>query len=366
MRRFITRRPLLTAAIAFVLGATVVAIAWAAVAAGGRTSTATPTSPAPSPSPSDPAPSATPEPADPSDPSACSGPTVTVDDPDGLQRALDDAAPGDRIQLLPGIYSGNFVATVSGTPDSPIVLCGPAESVLDGGDVEDGYVLHLDGAQYWHLQGFTVTNGQKGVMADGTVGSVIEGLTVTRIGDEAIHLRRFSTDNLVTGNRVSDTGLRREKFGEGIYVGTAESNWCDISDCRPDTSDRNVIEGNTISAVTAEAIDVKEGTSFGIVRGNTFDGSGMVEDGADSWVDIKGSDWLITGNTGRHSLLDGFQTHEIGDGGWGTRNTFSGNTAEVNGPGFGYSLTPVRDNVVTCDNTASNAGEGFSNVDCSD
>jgi hypothetical protein len=363
MRRFITARPYLATAIALVLGATVVAVAWAAVAAGGRAPAAAPTSPVPTPSATEPAPPPTPEPAD---PSGCSGATVTVEDADALQGALDAAAPGDRIELRPGIYSGNFVATVSGTPDARIVLCGTAESVLDGGDVEDGYVLHLDGAQYWQLSGFTVTNGQKGVMADGTVGSVIENLTVTRIGDEAIHLRRFSTDNLVVGNRISDTGLRREKFGEGIYVGTAESNWCDISDCQPDNSDRNVIEGNTISAVTAEAVDVKEGTSSGIVRGNTFDGSGMVEDGADSWVDIKGNDWLIIGNTGRNSLLDGFQTHEIGDGGWGTRNTFSGNTAEVNGPGFGYSLTPVRDNVVTCDNTASNAGEGFSNVDCTD
>ena len=149
-------------------------------------------------------------------------------------------------------------------------------------------MLHLDGASYWRLTGFTVTNGQKGVMADGTNGSIIENLIVHTIGDEAIHLRAFSSDNVVTGNRVSDTGLRRDKFGEGIYVGTAESNWGDISGGEPDNSDRNLIENNTIWGVTAEAIDVKEGTSDGIVRGNTFDGSAMTEDGADSWVDIKG------------------------------------------------------------------------------
>jgi hypothetical protein len=281
-----------------------------------------------------------------------------------LQSALDAAQPGDVIQLAPGTYDGNFVITPSGTAADPITLCGSAESILDGGDVEGGYVVHLNGASHWRLVGFTVTNGQKGVMADGTVGSVIQGLTVTRIGDEAIHLRRFSTDNLVTGNQVSMTGLRREKFGEGIYVGTAESNWCDITACEPDTSDRNVVEGNTIRDTTAEAIDIKEGTSNGIVRDNVFDGSGMTEDGADSWVDIKGNDWLIEGNVGTNSLLDGFQTHEILDG-WGTRNVFRGNTANVNGPGFGFSLTPARDNEVTCDNTASAAGEGFSNVTCS-
>jgi hypothetical protein len=294
----------------------------------------------------------------------CPDATETVHDASGLQDALDAAAPDDVIALAPGTFLGTFVAGASGTAESPITLCGSAESVLDGGDIDGGYVLHLDGASYWRLIGFTVTNGQKGVMADGTVGSVIEGLTVHTIGDEAIHLRRMSTDNTVIGNQVSNTGLRRAKFGEGIYVGTAESNWCDISDCAPDTSDRNVIEGNTIWATTAEAIDIKEGTSNGIVRGNTFDGSRLVEDDADSWVDVKGNDWLIEGNVGTNSPRDGFQTHEILDG-WGTRNVFRGNTANVNGPGFGFSLTPARDNVVTCDNQASVAGEGFANVTCS-
>ncbi|MGH9187273.1 MAG: hypothetical protein ACRD0U_15885 [Acidimicrobiales bacterium] len=45
------------------------------------------------------------------------------------------------------------------------------------------------------------------------------------IGDEAIHLRAFSTDNLAIGNTIRNTGLRRDKFGEGIYVGSAVSNW---------------------------------------------------------------------------------------------------------------------------------------------
>jgi hypothetical protein len=361
MREAIRTRPIVALVAALVIGALLASAVWA-VATADREPVDVP---APTPARDLPTstPTAPPESEGGGEEPSCS-PTTEVADADELQAALEAAQPGDTISLAAGTYTGNFVATASGTADAPITLCGTADSVLDGGDVEDGYVLHLDGAQYWHLLGFTVTHGQKGVMADGTVGSVIEGLTVTRIGDEAIHLRRFSTDNLVIGNRISETGLRREKFGEGVYVGTAESNWCDISDCRPDESDRNVVEGNDISAVTAEAVDVKEGTSNGIVRGNTFDGSGMVEDGADSWVDIKGNDWLITGNVGRNSLLDGFQTHEILDG-WGTRNTFSGNTAEVNGPGFGYSLTPVRDNVVTCDNQASNAGEGFSNVDCS-
>lgn len=291
----------------------------------------------------------------------CPEPTVRVADATDLENALDSAQPGDVIGLAAGTYTGNFTATADGTADQPITLCGDAETILDGGTTDDGYVFHLEDSSYWVLQGFTVRNGQKGVMVDRTTNTVIQGLTVTTIGDEAIHLRTFSTDNRVIGNTISDTGLRRAKFGEGIYIGTAESNWCDISNCEPDRSDRNEIVGNTISGTTSENVDIKEGTSDGILRANSFDGSALVE--ADSWVDVKGRGWVITGNTGADSPLDGFQTHEIVDG-WGTENVFRDNVADVNGPGVGYSLKPVRDNVVDCSNTATAAGEGLSNEPC--
>jgi hypothetical protein len=281
-----------------------------------------------------------------------------------LQQALDDALPGTAILMAPGVYPGNFTASTSGTAEAPIRLCGPADAVLDGGRVDDGYVLHLDGASYWHIAGFTIRNGQKGLMADGVSHSIVEGLTIAQIGDEALHLRAHSTDNLAIGNTISDTGKRKPQFGEGIYVGTAESNWCDITSCDPDRSDRNTIRDNAIFGTTAESIDIKEGTTGGNVSHNTFDGSALVEDDADSWVDVKGNEWTIEGNTGINSPTDGFQTHEILDG-WGTGNVFRSNVADVNGPGFGFSLTPALQNVVDCSNTASRAGEGLSNIECS-
>jgi hypothetical protein len=366
----LTRRPWLLAAIAFVAGVFLTSLVWGvgAMAAGPAPVVAAPTeapgrtpTPQPTPTSTGSLPSA-PAPKSRAEPGECPSPTTTVDSADALIEALADAEPGDVIELEPGTYSGSFAARNSGTESEPITLCGPQDAVLEGDGPKGDYVFHLDGAQYWHLLGFSVTNGQKGVMADGTVGSTIEGLTVHHIGDEAIHLRKHSTDNRVVGNDISDTGLRREKFGEGVYIGTADSNWCTITDCQPDKSDRNIVEGNHIHGTTSEAVDIKEGTSDGILRDNTFDGSSIV--GADSWVDVKGNGWVIEGNTGTNSPLDGFQTHEIGNGGYGTDNVFRNNTANVNGPGFGFSLTPVRDNIVTCDNTVADAGEGFANVDC--
>ena len=329
---------------------------------GGGDDAASPVTTPPAPTP--PA-GGTPAPPPPP-PAACEGgQLIDVDDVQELQQALDEAQAGQVIRLADGRYEGNFAASAIATADAPIRLCGNRNAILDGGDIDGDYTLHLSGAAFWQVTGLTVTGGQKGVMVDAGVGNRLEGLLVTSMGDEAIHLRLDSTDNVVMGNTVRDTGLRKPKYGEGIYVGTAESNWCQISDCRPDRSDRNVVEGNDISGTTAEPVDIKEGTSGGTLRGNTFDGSAMVE--SDSWVDVKGNDWIIEKNTGVATPMDGFQVHEVADG-WGRNNVFSGNTAVIDGDGYGVNVAGpkgIRDTTqVDCDNRADGAGSGLSNIEC--
>jgi hypothetical protein len=299
-------------------------------------------------------------------PPSCGGADlVEVTDAGQLQRALDDARPGRTIRLAAGTYAGNFVATAQGTPDSPIRLCGSRSAVLDGGNVDDGgYTLHLQKASHWQVLGLTVRGGGKGVMVDAGTGNLIQGLLVTSVGDEAIHLRTDSTDNGVVGNVVRDTGLRKPKYGEGIYIGSAESNWCRQTDCRPDRSDRNVIEANDIAGTTAESVDIKEGTSDGVLRGNVFDGSAMIE--ADSWVDVKGNDWRIEGNRGTTSPGDGFQVHEIVDG-WGRGTVFVGNQASgVKGLAINAAgSSDLRDSTTVGCTNSTRGGAGLSNVQCS-
>jgi hypothetical protein len=328
---------------------------------GAASSSASASTPAPSGTPV-PAPSPAPAPPATCDPAGA----VEVGTAAELTAALAAAAPGRTIHLADGTYRGNFVATAQGSADQPVTLCGGRGAVLDGGDVDGGgYTLHLDGAAHWRVLGLTLTGGQKGLMVDAGAGNLVEGLLVRSVGDEAIHLRTGSTDNVVRGNTVRETGLRREKFGEGVYVGSAESNWAKITDGQPDRSDRNLVEGNDIAGTTAESVDVKEGTNDGVVRGNRFDGGGMTD--GDSWVDVKGNGWLIEGNVGTASPEDGFQVHEVVDG-WGRDNVFRGNTAQVDGPGYGINAAGPREmrdsTVVACDNTAPGAASGLTNVDC--
>lgn len=293
----------------------------------------------------------------------CPEVTLAVTTADELSSALHDAAPGTVIGMADGSYDGEFDATTSGTAVRPIWLCGGKAAVLRGrGTSRGGAVLHLDRVDNWRLLGFTVRDGQKGVMADGLNGSLLQDLTVTEIGDEGVHLRSGSSGNLLRGLDVSHTGLREQRFGEGIYIGSAVGNWCLISGCGPDRSDRNVIVDNVISGTTAESVDIKEGTTGGILQDNTFDGAAM-SGGADSWVDVKGNGWTVRGNRGESSGGSGFQVHQLAKG-WGTGNLFENNVADVRGAGYGFELRPIADNIVRCSNQVVAAAKGFSNAKC--
>ncbi len=304
-------------------------------------------------------------------PAGLQPPGEALDCPDGgeqvataeeLQDGLETALPGDVIQLADGEYEGQFRITKAGTRDEPIWLCGSRDAVLHGQDVEQGTVLRLVGGSHWNLVGFTVRTAKKGLMVEGSNESLIQGLSVHDIGDEAIHLKGASSGNVVRDNDISDTGNRREQFGEGVYVGSAESNWCEETACEPDRSDRNIVMDNVISGTTSEAVDVKEGTSGGVVVGNVFDGDSLTGD-ADSWVDVKGNRWLVQDNRGNASPRTGFEVQSVVDG-WGDGNVLAGNSGDVNGADLGIDVRGGEGNVVTCDNDFEGTDEAKFNVEC--
>jgi len=191
--------------------------------------------------------------------------------------------------------------------------------------------------------------------------NVINGLEVYGVGQEAIEVHSFSSDNLIENNYIHDTGLHIAEYGEGVYLGTAQSNWCNYSNCQPDTSNRNQVIGNTFgNNVTAENLDIKEGTSYGIVSGNKFNGVGQATtpDFLDSWVDVKGSHYTLDNNTGSTARRYGFEANkQVSGTDSGDYNTFSGNSMNLNGGLYGIKIgygSPVG-NIVKCSNTVTNA-----------
>lgn len=274
-----------------------------------------------------------------------------------LMKALAAAKPGTLIQLADGTYKGNFVAAKSGTSKLPIALCGSAKAVLQA---SGGYGVHLQ-ANSWVLAGFTVSGGEKGIVLDGASDNVLTGLTVEKTEQEGVHFRAASTHNILENSHVSYTGQKSPGYGEGVYIGSAESNWSG----GPDKSDDNQILDNTIDHTGAENIDIKEGTTGGIIHGNHFDGTGMSgQNYADSWIDVKGNGYTLADNVGVNSLSDGFQVH-VAVKGWGENNVFKGNSAQVKAPHFAIDIADAAatGNVVGCDDTVSGGGT-LANVKC--
>ncbi|HQV86085.1 MAG TPA: hypothetical protein PLO70_15245 [Chitinophagaceae bacterium] len=307
-------------------------------------------------------------------PNPVSSRVVNVSTAAQLSAALLNALPGDEIVMANGIYKGKFVigSAVSGTAAKPVLLRGSRNVILDAENVNTGYVLHLQ-ASYWKVKGFTLTNGLKGLMVDGARYCVIDSIYVHTIGEEGIHLRKFSSQNTIQNSEVSNIGLKTPDYGEGIYIGSAKSNWATYTNGVPDLCDSNKIFNNKLGpGITAECIDIKEGTTGGIIRGNNFDATGITgANSGDSWIDVKGNNYLIEENTGYNPggsiFKDGYQVH-VAYAGWGNYNVFKNNECSVNAAGYGFNIQlsgsngTSTGNKVYTDNTVSGALSGTANI----
>jgi hypothetical protein len=310
--------------------------------------------------------------------------TVAVSTAAQLTTALAGAKPGDVITLAAGTYDGTFFGTASGTAAAPITLTGPRGAVLSntkGGCDPNvpagrsvtycGFGLHLNKAKFWRLTGFSVKTANKGIVLDTVSNTVIDGVDVSGVRDEGVHFRTSSSDNVLQNSSVHDTGKGQPGFGEGVYLGSAKSNWAKFgAGSGADHSDRNKVVGNKIGpGVAAELIDIKEGTLNGTISGNTFNGIGVSgANSADSWIDAKGNDYTITDNkgTGPSGDVDGYQTHTQ-VAGFGCGNVFTNNTSRLNSSGFAISITNqskcgTNPNRVSRSNTETGAKSGLSNV----
>ncbi|QCX75921.1 hypothetical protein C9F11_11205 [Streptomyces sp. YIM 121038] len=284
--------------------------------------------------------------------------TIEVSTAAQLKAALAAAAPGDTIHLADGAYSGNFTTTTAARSGARITLTGSPKAVLTAGG---GYGLHLDGASYWTVKGVTVTGGQKGIMIDSARGVVVDGVTVHGLDMEGVHFRRSSPDGVIKNSRVYDTGNDDRGMGEGVYVGSANT--------LSDRSDNVSILDNVIGPdVGGEAVDLKEGTRGGRVAGNTFDGRGLTGNNYDdSWIDVKGNDYVIEGNTGKNTTNNGFETHTQ-QSGWGCGTVFRANKSDLTGATGDKQLAiNVTNQSGSCRTTvyASNTvkgGKGLTNV----
>lgn len=275
---------------------------------------------------------------------------ISISSSAALNAISATARPGDLYIVKKGIYSGPIVLRgLRGTSTKRISICGEAGAIFRNSSTSSGRVITVQDSDYMVLTNLEVTVGQKGVMVESTTRSEFSNLNIHHIGHEGLHLKLFSSHNLVKNCKITNVGLVLPEYGEGLYIGSSKNNYIG------DRSDNNSVIANVFGpGVAAEAIDIKEYTSAGLIEGNTFYGDGMKgENYADSWMDVKGNGYLIKNNIGHGSLSDGFQTHVLVDG-WGNGNIFEGNRGEINNNNLSAVLINIqsrsRGNVVKCDN----------------
>ncbi|MCK8524395.1 cellulase family glycosylhydrolase [Aquimarina sp. D1M17] len=246
--------------------------------------------------------------------------TIECNTVDCIIEAMKNAQPGDEIIVASGTYTatdkfnyGNkatrFGSDKNGTSSKPIILRAKNPSnppILKGvNGTYDGYVMFILG-DYWILKDLILEEGSKGIVFDNANHGRIENVVVRELGEEGIHLRDGSSNNLVKNCRVYNVGIKKPGIGEGLYVGSDKGQHesagqaGNIFDNKYNPRcDNNTIEDCIIGPnVTAEGADIKEGTKNTIIRNCTFSAQGLSgENSADAFIDLKGAYGFVYNNT---------------------------------------------------------------------
>ncbi|WP_435236773.1 right-handed parallel beta-helix repeat-containing protein [Psychromonas sp. PT13] len=275
---------------------------------------------------------------------------VKVNSASELKKALSNAKAGDKIVIAAGTYTGFFKLTKGGSQERPIWIVGEDSKnmpILNGDDYNNKIVLSINGTSnkpeegisYIYIQDIEVMNGRTGIALDQADYVTIDNVTVHEVGQAGIHLRDGSSYNIVKNSTVYNTGLYNVKYGEAVYIGSDYTKW-DGTGKSSRTYDPavnyNQILTNTLGPnVTAEHIDVKEGSSYSYIIGNTFNAAGMIDilNGGLSYIDFKGNYTEAAYNTGNQNgnkyFDNAFEINEKSEG-WGYHNNIHDNVLTFN------------------------------------
>jgi endoglucanase len=241
--------------------------------------------------------------------------TITCTTVAEIKAAMAAAQPGDEIIINSGIFISDakvkdginkfnsFSGLADGTAANPIILRGAStitKTILKSGIAPElsTPVLGITG-DYWIIKDIEISNGLRGINLDTANNCQLINLEIHTTGQEALHIRSNSSNNLIKNCKIYNTGVglgaTDAGYGEAIYVGSDQS----VHTTYAPSCDNNTIEGCILGPnVSAECIDIKEGTQNTIVRNCTFSATGVSnQNSADSFIDVKGGYTFIYNNT---------------------------------------------------------------------
>jgi len=228
--------------------------------------------------------------------------TITVNEGESIQKALNEVKPGDTIKIEDGVYKEDLETVIDGEIDNRITITGSRKAILKGTLKKarlfeihhdyytiDGFTIdgkHNDGKKesdyvdkllYAHGNRKTRTIKQYGKEFRSSIdGLVVSNMKLINAGGECSRFRYFITNLEMFGNHIHNCGAidfffrkMAAKNGEVIYLGTSSNQ---IKDGKNPTSEidgtRYVhIHHNTFRGLANE-LDAKEGTQFVLVEHN--------------------------------------------------------------------------------------------------
>ena len=140
-----------------------------------------------------------------------------------LDRALSILAPGGTVVFQPGTYSPLRIDGVNGSAGSPIRLEAAGSVEFRDDDYKSGAGILIRNSQHIEVVGMTVRRALWGFYIENAHHITVRANNVGDIGQEGIRVKAGSSNVRIDGNTVADTGRRTDKGaanGEGIYIGT--------------------------------------------------------------------------------------------------------------------------------------------------
>jgi hypothetical protein len=213
-----------------------------------------------------------------------------------LKSAMTAAVAGD-ILYFTGTHTGNMKTAAHGTATAPIIVRG-INATVQTASQSTGYgveVLH----NYWRFDDFNINFAKKGFYCFNADRGVVTRVDITNMGQEGFKFRRYSNHWEVVECSVDGAGQTANDYGEGFYVGDAQSNWEGSS--TPDTSGNITFRDCYTVNTSNDGYDLKEGAHHVKYINCVADFSGTEPVGGhargDSGFYLRGDDIQLVGCT---------------------------------------------------------------------
>ena len=145
------------------------------------------------------------------------GRVIIVNPGDSIQAAVDEAAPGDTVRVMPGIYHGTVLVDIDSLTLEG-VIDGSERATLDGQGQEANGVLAI--GNYFTITGLRIVNyTSNGVTTQGVTGPIFRDLVLENTGEYAV-FPILSSEVLIEHNVASGVNDTAYYVGQsrGIVV----------------------------------------------------------------------------------------------------------------------------------------------------